>query len=154
MTMLDYLQECSLSPHQTSIPLSLPLTHPPSSLPGSIPTLAQLGFCGSLGQSIPLKTPSTSGPFLSCGIHPAKLQPNLHSNFSRFLKPALKCYWKKGDAFKSMLYVFSRLSAGPSSPISLFSMLISPSTFYMFTFFLFLSPFSLLKTLSCISLGK
>ena len=154
MMMLDCLQECSLSPYQTSILLSLPLTHPPSSLPGSIPTLAQLGFCGSPGQSIPLKTPSTSGPFLSCGIHSAKLQPDLHSNFSRFLNPALKCYWRKGDDFKSMLSVFSRHSAGSSSPASLFRMLIAPSLFYMFTSSLFLSPFSLLMTLSYNSLGK
>ena len=114
MTMPDYLQECSLSPHQTSVPLSLPLTHPPSSLPGSIPTLAQLGFCVSPGQPIPLKTPSTPGPFLSCGIHSAKLQPNLHSNFSRFLKPALKCYWRKGDDFKSMLFSVGSL-LGPAA---------------------------------------
>ena len=49
------------------------------------------------GQSVSLKTPSTSGPFLSCGIRSAKLQPDLHSHFSRLLKPALKCYGLRND---------------------------------------------------------
>ena len=49
------------------------------------------------GQSVSLKTSSTSGPFLSCGIRSAKLQPDLHSHFSRLLKPALKCYGLRND---------------------------------------------------------
>ena len=50
----------------------------------------------------------------SCGIRSEKLQPDLHSNFSRFLKPAFKCYglrndgvlrWMRNDETQSTLQI-------------------------------------------------
>lgn len=145
MLMLDYLQECSLSPHHNLYSVEL-TTHSSSIIPSWFHSHSGPAWILWLTWTIiPLKPPSTSSPFSPLWNLFSKTSTRLALHHLQVLEPKHLNVTGENETILNTCSLFSVGTLLCPATLLLSSRCLFPKwPFYIFTSSLFSSPFSLL----------